>query len=61
MEIAIEHNFSQIDKFTVNVEDSWGKIKNTLLDILNNSISKMKIAPRKPYITERIKQLLKEE
>ena len=39
--------FSQIDGVTGIVEDNWGKVKETLLDILNNDIGKMEIAPRK--------------
>ena len=49
---AMEQKFSQIDGVTRSVEDSWGKLKETLLDILNNDIGNMKIAPRKPWITE---------
>jgi hypothetical protein len=44
---VIEQKFSQIDGVTCRVEDNWGKVKETLLDILNNDIGKMKIAPRK--------------
>ena len=48
----MEQKFSQIDGVTGSVEDNWGKVKETLLDILNNDIGQMKIAPRKPWITE---------
>ena len=48
----MEQKFSQIDGVTGSVEDNWGKVKETLLDILNNDIGKMEIAPRKPWITE---------
>ena len=48
----MEQKFSQIDGLTGNVEDNWRKVKETLLDILNNDIGKMEIAPRKPWITE---------
>ena len=49
---VMEQKFSQIDEVTGSVEDNWGKVKETLLDILNNDIGKMEIAPRKPWITE---------
>jgi hypothetical protein len=49
---AMKQKFSQIDGVTGSVEDNWGKMKETLLDILNNDIGKMEIAPRKPWITE---------
>ena len=49
---VMEHKFSQIDEISGSVEDNWGKVKETLLDILNNDISKMEIAPRKPWVTE---------
>ena len=49
---VMEQKFSQIDGITGNVEDNWGKVKETLFDILNNDIGKMEIAPRKPWITE---------
>ena len=48
----IEQKFSQIDGVTGSIEDNWGKVKETLLDILNNDISEMQIAPRKPWITK---------
>ena len=48
----IEQKFSQIDGITGSIEDNWGKVKETLLDIKNNDIGKMEIAPRKPWITE---------
>ena len=44
--------FSQIDGVTGSVEDNWGKVKETQLDVLNNDIGKMEIEPRKPWITE---------
>ena len=49
---VMEQTFSQIDGITGSVEDNWGKVKETLLDILNNDIGKTEIAPRKPWITE---------
>ena len=49
---VIEQKLSLIDGVTGSVEDNWGKMKETLLDILNNDIGKMEIAPRKPWITE---------
>ena len=33
-----EQKFSQIDGITGSVEDSWGKVKNTLMDILINDL-----------------------
>ena len=36
----MEQNFSQIDGVTGNVEYNWGKVKETLLDILNYDIGK---------------------
>jgi hypothetical protein len=45
---VMEQKFSQIDGVTGSLEDNWGKVKETLLDIPNNYIGKMKIAPRKP-------------
>ena len=35
---VMEQKFSQIDGVTGSVEDNWGKVKETLLDILNNDI-----------------------
>ena len=32
----MEQKFSQIDGITGSVEHNWGKVKETLLDILNN-------------------------
>ena len=52
MKEVIEHKFSQIDGVTSSVEDNWGKLKEILLDILNNDIGKMEIAPRIPWITQ---------
>ena len=52
MKEVMEQKFSQIDGATGSVEDNWGKVKETLLDILNNDIGRMEIAPRKPWITE---------
>ena len=49
---VMEQKFRQIDGIMGSVEDNWGKVKDTLLDILNNDIGKMEIAPRKPWITE---------
>ena len=48
----MEQKFSQINEVTSSVEDNWGKVKETLLDILNNDIGKMEIAPRNPWIAE---------
>jgi hypothetical protein len=47
-----EQKFSQVDELTGTVEDSWGKEKNTLLEVLNNDIGKMEIVPKKPWITQ---------
>ena len=52
MKEVMEQKFSQIDGIKGNVENNWGKVKETLLDILNNDIGKMELAPRKPWITE---------
>jgi hypothetical protein len=49
---VIEQKFSQIDGVTGSIENSWGKVKEALVDILNNDIGKMELAPRKPWITE---------
>ena len=46
--------FSQIDGYTGSLEDSWGNVKETLLDILNISRGRMEIAPSKPWITQAI-------
>ena len=35
-------------------------MKETLLDILNNDIGKMEIAPRKPWITETMTKKMEE-
>ena len=48
----MDQTFSQIEGITGSVEDNWGKVKETLLDILTNDIGKTEIAPRKPQITE---------
>ena len=56
----IEQKFSQIDGVIGSVEDSWRKVKQTLLDILNNDIGKMEIAARKPYITEAMVKKIEE-
>ena len=45
---GIEQIFGQIDGYPGSIEDSLEKVKETLLDILNNDIGKMEIAPRKP-------------
>ena len=47
---VMEEKFSQLDGVTGSVEDNLGKVKETLLDILNNDIGKMEISPRKPWI-----------
>ena len=52
MKEIMEQKFSQIDGVTSSVEDNWGKVKETLLDILNNDTGKMEIPPRKPLISE---------
>jgi hypothetical protein len=49
---VMEQKFSQIDGIRDSVEDDWGKVKETLLDILNYYIAKIQIAPRKPWITK---------
>ena len=49
---VMEQKFSQIDRITGSVEDNWEKVKETLLDILNNDVGKTEIAQRKPWITE---------
>ena len=49
---VMEQKFNQIDGVTGSIEDNSGKVKETLLDILNNDIGKKEIAPRKPWITE---------
>ena len=48
---GIEQKFCQIDEFIDSVKDSWRKVKENLLDILNNYTGKMEIAPRKQQIT----------
>ena len=48
----IEQILSQIDELTGSVEDTWRQMRGTLLDILNNEISKMEIAPRNTVITQ---------
>ena len=49
---AIEQKFIQMDGFTGSIEDSWRKVKETLLENINNEIRKMKRAPTKPWIIE---------
>jgi hypothetical protein len=44
----MDQNFSQIEGVTGSVKYNWGKVKETLLNILTNDIGKMEIAPRKP-------------
>ena len=44
---VIEQKFSQIDGFTGCVEDRWEKVKERLLNTLNNDIDKMEIAHKK--------------
>ena len=46
MKEVMEQKFSQIDGATGSIEDNWGKVTQTLLDILNNDIGKTEIAPR---------------
>ena len=48
MKEVMEQKFSQIDGKTGSIEENWGKVKETLLYILNNVIGKKEIAPRKP-------------
>ena len=43
MKEVIEQNFSQIDAVTGSIKDNWGKVKETLLDVLLNDIRKMEI------------------
>jgi hypothetical protein len=43
---VMEQKFSQTDGVTGSVEDNSGKVKETLVDILNNDIGEMEIAPR---------------
>ena len=38
---VMEQKFSQIDEVTGSVEDNSRKVKETLLDILNNGIGKI--------------------
>ena len=52
VKLVMEQKFSQIDGITGSVEDNCGKVKETLLDILNNDVGKTEIVPRKPWITE---------
>ena len=47
----MKQKFSQLDGVTGSQEDNWGKVKETLLDILNNDIGNTEITPRKPWIT----------
>jgi hypothetical protein len=56
----MEKTFSQIDGVTGIIEDNWGKVKETLLDILNNDIGKMEITQRKPWKTEAIVKKMEE-
>ena len=48
MKQVTDQKFSQIDGLTGSVEDNWGKVTQTLLDIVNNDIGKTEIALRKP-------------
>jgi len=48
---VIEQKSTHIDRLRGSNKDSWGKVKETLLDILNNNIGKMKVAPRNPWMT----------
>jgi hypothetical protein len=45
---VMEQKFSQIDGKTGSIEENWGKVKETLLDVLNNDIGKTEITPRNP-------------
>ena len=56
----MEQKFSQIDGITGKVEENWGKVKETMLDSLNNDTGKMESAPRKPWITEAMIKILEE-
>ena len=57
---VMEQKFSQIDGVRGSIEGNWGNVKETLLDILNNNIGKMEIAPRKPRITEAMVKKMEE-
>ena len=48
----VEQKFNQTDGVIGIVENNWGKVKETLLDILNNDIGKMEIPPRNSWVTE---------
>ena len=41
MKEVMEQKFCQIDGVTGSIGDNWGKVKETLLDILNNDTGKM--------------------
>ena len=60
MEEVMEQKFSQINGVIGSEEDNWGKLKETLLDILKNYIGKMELAPRKPWITETMMKKMEE-
>ena len=61
VKVAIEQKFSHIDEFTDSLEDIWGKVKKTLLDIQNYDIDKIETTPRKARITEARARKWKEE
>ena len=50
----MEQTFNQINDIAGRVEDNWGDMKETLLDILNNDIGNTEIVPRQPSITEAV-------
>ena len=51
MNEVIEQKSTHIDRLRGSNKDSWGKVKKTLLDTLNNNIGKMEVAPRNPWMT----------
>ena len=51
MKEVIEQKSTHIDRLRGSYNDSWGKVKETQLDILNINIGKMKVAPRNPCMT----------
>ena len=57
---VMEQKFSQIGWNNRQREDNWGKVKETLLDILNNDIGKTEIVLRKPWITEAMVKKMEE-
>ena len=45
---------------TGSIGDTWRKVKENQLDILNSDIGKMEIAPRKSWITEAMIKTMEE-